>query len=304
MKVPDPASPFTYVYTRANERGAAYAPRVPAHLHRELLGDPATPCLLLTHGIYGAGNNWRGIARKIVDQRPDWSIALVDLRNHGRSTGPDAGAEPPHTLAACAADIGALFDELPTLRALAGHSFGGKVVLAARAIAPPRLVQTWMFDASPSPRPGAEADPTNSVSRVLALMEKLPTEWEKREDFVAAVVAEGHAMPFAQWLAMNVVHDPDDAFRLRLDLAAVREMLADYYAQDLWSVALDPARPGTLEVVIAEKSPTLDAADRERLEQPPPHLNVHRIDAGHWLHIEAAANVVELVVRGLPTSLS
>jgi esterase len=273
---------------------------VPAHLHRELLGDPAAPCLLLTHGIYGAGTNWRGIARKIVDQRPDWSIALVDLRNHGRST----GATPPHTLAACAADVAALFDELPTLRALAGHSFGGKVVLATRSLAPARLVQTWMFDASPSPRPGAAADPANSVTRVLALMEKLPAQWDKREDFVAAVVAEGHAMPFAQWLAMNVVHDPDDGFRLRLDLAAMREMLADYYAQDLWSVALDPALPGTLEVVIAEQSATLDAGDRERLAAPPPHLHVHRIDAGHWLHMEAAANVVELVVRSLPTSLS
>jgi pimeloyl-ACP methyl ester carboxylesterase len=98
---------------------------------------------------------------------------------------------------------------------------------------------------------------------------------------------------------------PDgEAFRLRLELGAIREMLADYYAQDLWPVALDPALPGTLEVVIAERSPAFDASDRERLATPPPHLRVHRLDAGHWLHIEAPANVVELVVRSLPTSLS
>lgn len=283
--------------------------RMPATLHRELLGDPAAACLVLTHGIYGAGTNWRGIARKVVNQRPDWSIALVDLRNHGRSTGPDAHIEPPHTLAACAADVAALFDELPTLRAIAGHSFGGKVALATRAIAPERLVQTWMFDSSPSARPGAEEDPDNSVTRVLHLMEKLPKEWGKREEFIAAVVAEGHAAPFAQWLAMNVVPADDgvgDRYVLRLDLAAIREMLRDYYAQDLWPVAFDPARPGSLEIVIAEQSPTLDAADRERLAGPgvPDHVHVHRIDSGHWLHIEAGANVVELLVRGLPTSLS
>lgn len=272
--------------------------RVPAQLHRELLGDPGAPCLLLTHGIYGAGTNWRGIARKVIDQRPDWSIALVDLRNHGRST----GAAPPHTLAACAADVAALFDELPALRALAGHSFGGKVVLATRAIAPTPLVQTWMFDASPSPRPDAGTDPSNSVTRVLELMQRLPQRWAKRDDFVAAVVAEGHAAPFAQWLAMNVVPDRD-AFVVRLDLAAMREMLHDYYAQDLWSVALDPALPGTLEVVIAERSTTLDAADRARLAAAPPHVHVHGIDAGHWLHIEAPGTVVDLLVRGLPTSL-
>jgi esterase len=277
--------------------------RMPARLYRELLGDPAAPCLVFTHGIYGAGTNWRGIARKVIDQRPDWSIALVDLRNHGRSVGADVAAQAPHTLAACAGDLAALFDELPTLRAIAGHSFGGKVALATRALAPARFAQTWMFDASPAARPGAEDDPDNSVTRVLALMEKLPTDWAKRDDFVAAVVAEGHAAPFAQWLAMNVVPE-GERYVLRLDLAAMRAMLHDYYAQDLWSVALDPALPGTLELVIAERSNTVDAADRARLAgDVPAHLHVHRIDAGHWLHIEAAASVVELLARHLPNKV-
>jgi len=277
---------------------------VPAHLHRELLGDPDAPCLLLTHGIYGAGMNWRGIARKVIEQRPDWSIALVDLRHHGRSVNPAAGAAAPNTLAACAGDVLALFDELPALRALAGHSFGGKVVLAARGRAPARLAQTWMFDSSPSARPEAEADPANSVARVLALMERLPARFARRDDFVAAVVAEGHATSLAQWLAMNVVSDGDD-YVLRLDLAAIREMLHDYYAQDLWNIALDPARPGALEVVIADRSTTLSASDRARLAVADlPHLHTHHIDAGHWLHIDAAANVVDLLSRGLPTLLT
>lgn len=275
-----------------------------ARLHRELLGDTSAPCVALAHGIFGAGTNWRGIARKVVDQRRDWCVALVDLRNHGRS---ESGV-PPHTLAACAGDVAALFDELPNLHVLAGHSFGGKVMLAARGLAPARLAQTWMFDASPSARPEAVRDPANTVTAVLALMERLPKRWARREEFVAAVVAEGHAAPLAQWLAMNVVPEGDgagdgEAYVLRLELGAVREMLLDYYARDLWSVALDPALPGTLELVIAERSNTVDEADRARLGSVPPHLHVHGIGAGHWLHIEAPANVVELLVRGLPTSL-
>ncbi len=276
-----------------------YHARVPADLHHELLGDPAAPCLLLTHGIYGSGANWRGIARKVVDQRPDWSVALVDLRNHGRS----GSGEPPHTLAACADDIVALVSSRPRIIALAGHSFGGKVVLAARARVYPSIVQTWMFDSSPSPRPHAEADPANSVTRVLELMERLPRFWSSRDEFIAALVSAGEAKPLAQWLGMNIVPSEGGGFGLRLDLAAIREMLRDYYAQDLWPVALDPSLPGTLEVVIAERSDTLSAADRTRLAAAPPHVHVHRIDAGHWLHIEAAANVVELLVSRLPTSL-
>ena len=102
-------------------------------------------------------------------------------------------------------------------------------------------------------------------------------------------------------LGMNVVAD-GDAYSLRLDLAAVREMLQDYYEQDLWPIALDPAF-GDLELVIADRSDTISADDRARLASAPPHVHVHHIDAGHWLHIDAPANVVELLVHKLPTSL-
>jgi esterase len=267
---------------------------VPARLHRELIGDPATRCMLLTHGIYGSGGNWRAIARKVVDARPDWSVALVDLRNHGRS---DSG-EPPHTLAACASDVRALVDELPAVAALGGHSFGGKVMLAARASAPRRILQTWMFDSSPSTRV-----PEPSVMAVLDILDGLPTSFGAREDFIAAVVAAGQPQAIAQWLAMNVVAD-GERYVLRLDPAAIRQMLADYFARDLWSVAFDESLPGTLELVIAERSTTLDVGDRDRVAAPPAHVHVHRIDAGHWLHVEAPANVVELLVSSLPTALS
>jgi esterase len=273
--------------------------RVPAKLHRELIGSNVERWLVLTHGIYGAGGNWRTVARKLHERRPEWGVALVDLRQHGRSE----PGEPPHTIAACADDMRALFDELPGIEVIGGHSFGGKVMLATRAIAPATLRQTWMFDASPTARPGAENDADNSVPRVLNIMERLPRTWAKREDFIDAVIAEGQPKVLAQWLAMNVVAGDDGTFQLRLDLAAVRAMLADYYAQDLWQVAFDPALPGELHVVIAERARTLSPEDRERLASAPPHVHTHRVDAGHWLHSESPANVVEVLASGLPTPL-
>jgi pimeloyl-ACP methyl ester carboxylesterase len=76
---------------------------------------------------------------------------LVDLRGHGRSE----PGEPPHTLAACAEDLRALFDEIPNLEAISGHSYGGKDALATRANAPSKLPQTCMHDSSTIARPGA-----------------------------------------------------------------------------------------------------------------------------------------------------
>lgn len=267
-----------------------------ARLHHERIAhEGATPAwwLLLTHGIFGAGSNWRGIARRLTDRRPTWGVVLVDLRHHGRSE----GGSPPNDVAACAGDLAALLDEMP-VRAIAGHSFGGKVVLATRLLASPRLAQTWVLDASPSPRSDALDDPGNTVAHVLALMERLPKTWARRDDFTSAIVADGHEPALASWLAMNLVPQGDQLV-LRLDLAAVREMLADYYARDLWEGVLRDG-PGDVELVIADRSRTISAADRARLATAPPHVHVHHIDAGHWLHIEAADAVIELFATRLP----
>ena len=261
---------------------------MPAKLHSERIGD-GTKTLLLTHGIYGAGANWRGIAKKLVAARPEWSVLLVDLRGHGRSQPGD----PPHTVDAAAGDLRAVIAE-HGVSAIAGHSFGGKVVLAARSLV--SVDQTWMLDASPSARPSG-LDDNNSVVRVLELLERSPKQWAKRDEFVVAVTAAGHALPLAQWLAMNLVADGDH-YTLRLDTEQLRALLASYYATDLWDALVDPAH-GDVHVVIAERSNTIDAATRERLAHAPPHVHVHRVAADHWLHIEAPDTVVELFTSQL-----
>jgi len=265
---------------------------VPAQLFHERIARTSTAperWLALTHGIYGAGSNWRSIARKLNERRPEWGVVLVDLRQHGRS---EPGA-PPHTIAACAEDLRALVAQLGDVRAIAGHSFGGKVVLATRRLVAPS--QTWVLDASPSRR---DADPPGTVLRVLEIMERAPRGWARREDFVAAIVGHGFDEGLARWLAMSLVSEPSGTLALRFDFAALREMLADYYAADLWDALEAPG--GDVEVVVAERSSALSAADLGRLAAAPPHVHVHRVAAGHWLHFDAPALIVELFASRLP----
>ncbi|HEX8107542.1 MAG TPA: alpha/beta fold hydrolase [Kofleriaceae bacterium] len=268
---------------------------MPARLYHERIARSDTApvrWLALTHGIYGAGSNWRSVARKLTERRPEWGFVLVDLRQHGRS---EPGA-PPHTIAACADDLHAQFAELGGVAAVAGHSFGGKVALATRPLG--ALRQTWVLDASPSARPGAAVDPANTVMQVLELMERAPRGWARRDDFVASVVQAGHDEGLARWLAMSLAPEPGGTLALRFDFAALREMLASYYATDLWDALEAPG--GDVEVVVAERSPAVSAADRGRLAAAPPHVHVHPVAAGHWLHIEAPAAVVDLLASRLP----
>ena len=42
------------------------------------------PDLLIVHGLFGSGRNWRAIARNISSDR---QVHIVDMRNHGESFG-------------------------------------------------------------------------------------------------------------------------------------------------------------------------------------------------------------------------
>ncbi len=225
---------------------------------------------------------------------------LVDLREHGRSR----RAPPPHSVAAAAEDLDAVVGALPgpaSVRAVIGHSFGGKVALAFRSRAGQILDQTWVMDASPSAREEDVAPPA-SVERVLELLESMPARFSHRDEFVSEVKRQGFSEMLGAWLAMNLV-PAGGGVELALDLGAIRSLLSDHMARDAWPEAEDEGAPGELHFVVGERSDALSAGDRERLASlaraMPGRAFVHRVDAGHWLHVEALDDVVALLSSSL-----
>ncbi|MBP9086593.1 MAG: alpha/beta fold hydrolase [Kofleriaceae bacterium] len=271
-------------------------------LHYEVVaGAGVTPThwLALTHGIFGSGGNWRSIARKFLDAAPTWGAVLIDLRGHGKSPSGTA----PHTLAACALDLAETLNQLRDqgmqVEALTAHSFGGKVALALSGIASDRLtpLHRFILDSTPSARPHAWHPPLHSVPTVLALLESLPATWASRDAFVAAVVDAGQPLAIAQWLGLSV-HRVEDQYALRLDLAVVRALLDDYFAQDFWSYLVDDRAP--IDFVVARRGKTVSDADLARLQVLPAHVQTVVLDAGHWLHVDAPGPLVAHLVARLP----
>ena len=275
--------------------------------------------MLVLHGIYGSGANWRTFARRLAEQRPAWGLVLVDLRMHGQSQ----DAPPPHTVAAAAADLAVLTERLAAqgkpVRAVCGHSFGGKVALCYRATAAPAdLAQTWVIDASPSAHPGAVDEARGMVYRVLRMLGQLPPVFASRDAFVAQVQARGFPAPLAQWLAMNLEPSndgsSDDGYVSRLDPAAMEQLLRDYCAYDAWPAVA--TGPGEVHVVIAGKSDVLDGNDRARLTTlAAAHAAAPTADeasagatvttteipeASHWLHIDAPDALLAVMTAALP----
>lgn len=249
--------------------------------------------MLFLHGILGSGANWRSFARAFVKERPEWGAALVDLRLHGDST----GFAPPHTVAAAAADVHELFASVPgPVRGVLAHSFGGKVALALTERVRGDLDHLFVIDATPGARPDGRG--SESTKHVVDLLAALPDELSSRDEFMKLVEEKGVTRPTAMWLAMNVRPVPNTTkFVFRIDVAAVKEMLADYFAIDLWPIVEREEGVAIKHLVAGGKSSVVDDADRERWRRAP-RATVDVIeDAGHWVHADAPDTLRDIVLR-------
>lgn len=230
------------------------------------------------HGVFGRGSNWRSLARKLIEQRPGWSALLVDLRLHGDSL----EVEAPHTVSNAAADVLAL----GPIHALSGHSFGGKIAIeVARQM---ELEELWVLDSMPGPRPDRRG--SEAIGKVIGALRAVGTHYESRDAYVSALKDRGLAEPIGRWLAMSLKR-VDDGFEKAVDVDAIDAMLDDYFALDLWPALESLSCPTHL--VIAERSPVFSSEDRARADAiSRPGFSVDRIDAGHWLHVEAPGALV------------
>ena len=261
--------------------------------------------LLFLHGILGSGSNWRTFARQIVGAkkeesipRPatDWGALLVDLRLHGDSV----GFEPPHTLATSAADIVPALAGKKT-RALVGHSFGGKVGIALAGLLADSengpLDHLFVIDSTPSAR--ADGRGSSGVRDIVELLTQLPEEFADRAAFQRWIEGHGVSRPTAMWLAMNVRPDASGRYVFRMDIASVRTMMDDYFAQDLWSIIENP--PGNMQthIISGARSEVVDRDDLERARAAR-RCTVDVIpDAGHWVHVDAPETLRGLVLKYL-----
>lgn len=258
--------------------------------------------MLVLHGVFGLGANFRTIARALVERRPEWGIVLVDLRGHGESQ----GLAPPHDLEAAASDLDALVAALGRpVGGILGHSFGGKVTLAFLDRHPGVMKAAFILDSMPGARtPSSQND---TVTDVLATLESLPTVLPSREAFKSELAARGYSRLIVDWLAMNVRRRPGEAegYGLRLDLPAIRSMLQDYWQRDLWPVLDRASSAETLALLIGGRSTVFDPSGLARAHEAAsrnPHLSVEVLpNAGHWLHAEDPAGVLASIDKHLPT---
>ncbi len=224
--------------------------------------------LLIVHGLFGSGRNWRALAKRFAHDR---AVVTVDMRNHGESFWHDS-----NTYEDMAGDLAAVISAIGGRADVLGHSMGGKAAMVL-ALTQPSLVRRLIV-ADIAPVPYAHSQISN-----IDVMRNVPlgglTRRSEAEKFMVKTVAEPSVRAFL--LQSLVITESENRWQLNLDALAENmdsiigfpPMAAQFGgpAHFVSGTASDYVSPGSLPEI-------------RRLFRAPSFYEIE--GAGHWLHAE------------------
>ena len=247
--------------------------------------------IVFLHGLLGTGRNLGNLARKLTAARPELSGVLVDIRGHGKSRNGHVG---PHTFQAAARDVQYTLEEWGIQQAaIVGHSMGGRLALQCAQEAQNNFTTTWLLDTVPGQAHSSVAKVIDAVSSI-----KLPVQ--SKQDLVDQLTKQhGLTSDIANWMSTNLENDKSSAgFRFNFDLEIVHDILQEFPNQDFYGQLHNCKGP--VHVVRAGKNKEWNAETVRRLEEMPEHVKLHTLaNAGHWVHVDALDDLVNLILPSL-----
>ena len=240
--------------------------------------------LLVLHGLFGSGRNWRRVGLQLTGRR---RVVGVHLRNHGASPWSET-----MTYEAMAADVLALMDRLDLPRAdVVGHSMGGKAGMVAALGAPERVGRLAVVDIAPMPYDHshrAEIDAMRGVD--------LDTIGS-RADADAALAGALPDAALRAFLLQNLERG-EAGYRWRVNLDGI-----DRHMDELTDFPpLDDVHDGPVLLLSGGRSAYVDDTGRRAMATFFP--NTRFVDwpaAGHWPHVEHPDAVAALLADFLDT---
>jgi pimeloyl-ACP methyl ester carboxylesterase len=229
------------------------------------------PALIVLHGLFGSGTNWRSLARGLSD---DCEVHLLDLRNHGRSPHADSMIYPE-----MADDLRAYMDAHGLeAAAILGHSMGGKVAMCFALDAPGRVTRLVVVDIAPV------STASDHLPYIRAMQALALEDIASREEASQRLAAEVPDPGVRQFLLQNLQRE-NEVWRWRLNLDA---LLGNMPALQDFPVDGEGDRyGGPVLFVRGERSDYVAESHRPAVERLFPAAEIVTIGgAGHWVHAD------------------
>ncbi len=232
------------------------------------------PPLLILHGLFGSGTNWRSIAHRLSDCR---EIFLPDARNHGAS-------EHVHCMdyPAMAQDTVNFMDQQGLAAVdVIGHSMGGKTAMHLALGHPERVRSLMIVDIAPVASPSDHL-PLMDAMQALPLAQL--SDRRAADQALATTVTEAGLRAF---LLQNLI-SRDNTFNWRLNLSAIRASMPELLKFP--QPAEGAVYTGPVEFIRGELSDYINDEHDTVIKNYFPSSHTHLlVGAGHWPHAEQPA---------------
>ncbi len=239
--------------------------------------------LVLLHGLFGAGSNFRTFSQHLSDEH---CVIAADLRNHGES--PHA---MPMDYPTMVADVAELVDRVCDGRTdIFGHSMGGKVAMGLALMEPSKVERLVVLDIAP-----VAYGHTDGFCRYIEGMRDIPLD-ELKSRREADLLLKG-AVPddrVRAFLLHNLRRDSHGGYRWRIHLDALARHMDDIAGFPDYGVA---PFEGPALFVHGGASDYVRPAYEETIRSLFPAAEIVSIpEAGHWVHADRP-RALEAIVR-------
>ncbi len=244
-------------------------------------GDP----LIILHGLFGLSDNWATHGRSLGEF---FHVMIPDLRNHGQSPHSDVFDYP-----SMKEDILEFIEEKGSGEVnLLGHSLGGKVAMML-ALENPQIVKKLIVaDISPGSYP-PNLEHLQLLNAMLSTDLSIATS---RSDIELQLATKIKSQRLRQFLLKNIYRAERGRFEWRLNLPAISANLP------LVMEGIETAGiyPGPALFIRGGKSDYIKENEFEKIRDRFPNAILKTIEnAGHWLHADAPAEFLEIVLAFL-----
>jgi len=234
-------------------------------LNHDIYGD-GDHTLIIAHGLFGSGRNWRAIAKRLS---ASMRVITVDMRNHAGSDWSDDMSYP-----AMADDLLGIVDAFGPARLL-GHSMGGKAAMCAALQDPTGIEKLVIADIAPVAYTHTQIHNIDAMDAVD--MASVSSRSDADRQLARHVDDPSLRAFFLQSLVL------DDAPRWSLNLAALRASMD----QILGFPDISGQYSGPSLFVTGKGSDYVDDAGKARIRTLFPGTRFAALKgAGHWLHAD------------------
>lgn len=241
------------------------------------------PPLVMLHGLFGSGTNWRGVARRFEGAR---RVLAMDMRNHGRSFN-----DAEMTYPGMARDVLDTLDAQRIERAdVLGHSMGGKAAMILALESPDRVGRLVAVDIAPV------AYDHTQLPLVEAMMGLDLASLRSRRDADQALASSVPDQAVRQFLLQSL-EQFDGGYRWRLNLEALKRSMDDLVG---FPDPGDRTFDGPVLFIHGADSDYVLPGYRPRIERYFPNVQyVGVAHAGHWVHADQPAALIAELDRFL-----